>query len=173
VPLLLLGPQFFPIILFGSTTLLTGMTGISLHMQWPLTSQSHGGVSQRKQLDFFVTEQNSTPIITQSFSVENLGYFRNFQKLPKLNKHSFDVEPTKEQPMLKNEIYAFCVHDTQHKWTLKTLILRVTLNLLPDRIDVRIRIQLSVAIAIAIAIVIFFFFLEGPVHIHETRRPRQ
>jgi hypothetical protein len=30
VPLLLL--------LFGSTTLLTGMTGISLHMQWPLTS---------------------------------------------------------------------------------------------------------------------------------------
>jgi hypothetical protein len=27
-------------ILFGSTTLLTGMTGISLHMQWPLTSQS-------------------------------------------------------------------------------------------------------------------------------------
>jgi hypothetical protein len=22
--------------------LLTGMTGISLHMQWPLTSQSHG-----------------------------------------------------------------------------------------------------------------------------------
>jgi hypothetical protein len=25
-----------------STTLLTGMTGISFHMQWPLTSQSHG-----------------------------------------------------------------------------------------------------------------------------------
>jgi hypothetical protein len=24
-----------------STTLLTRMTGISLHMQWPLTSQSH------------------------------------------------------------------------------------------------------------------------------------
>jgi hypothetical protein len=39
VPLLLLGPPFFPIILFGSTTLLTGMTGISLHMQWPLASQ--------------------------------------------------------------------------------------------------------------------------------------
>jgi hypothetical protein len=29
VPLLLLGPRFFLIILFGSTTLLTGMTGIS------------------------------------------------------------------------------------------------------------------------------------------------
>jgi hypothetical protein len=42
VPLLLLAPPFFPIILFGSTTLLTGMTGNSLHMQWPLTSQLHG-----------------------------------------------------------------------------------------------------------------------------------
>jgi hypothetical protein len=30
VPLLLFGPPFFPIILFGSTTLLTGMAGISL-----------------------------------------------------------------------------------------------------------------------------------------------
>jgi hypothetical protein len=30
--------------------LLTGMTGISLHMQWPLTSQLHGSVSQREQL---------------------------------------------------------------------------------------------------------------------------
>jgi hypothetical protein len=36
VPHLLLGPPFYPIILFGSTTLLTGMTGISMHMQWPL-----------------------------------------------------------------------------------------------------------------------------------------
>jgi hypothetical protein len=32
--------------------LLTGMTGISLHMQWPLTSQLHGSVSQREQLVF-------------------------------------------------------------------------------------------------------------------------
>jgi hypothetical protein len=38
----------------GSTTLLSGMTGISLHMQWPLTSQSHGSVSQREQLDFLL-----------------------------------------------------------------------------------------------------------------------
>jgi hypothetical protein len=36
VPLLLLGPPFFLIILFDSTTLSTGMPGISLHMQWPL-----------------------------------------------------------------------------------------------------------------------------------------
>jgi hypothetical protein len=34
--------RFSLIILFGSITLLTGMTGISLHMQWPLTTQSHG-----------------------------------------------------------------------------------------------------------------------------------
>jgi hypothetical protein len=54
VPLLLLGPPFFPIILFGSTTLLTGMTGISLHMQWPLTSQLHGSVSQRERLVFLL-----------------------------------------------------------------------------------------------------------------------
>jgi hypothetical protein len=39
----LLGPPFFLTILFGYTTLLTGMmTGIALRMQWPLTSQSHG-----------------------------------------------------------------------------------------------------------------------------------
>jgi hypothetical protein len=34
--------SIFPIILFLSTTLLTGMTNISLHVQWPLTSQLHG-----------------------------------------------------------------------------------------------------------------------------------
>jgi hypothetical protein len=27
-----------------TTTLLAGMTGISLHMQWPLTSRSHGNL---------------------------------------------------------------------------------------------------------------------------------
>jgi hypothetical protein len=42
VPLLLLGLPFFPISIFLSTTLLTGMTSISLHVQWPLNSQSHG-----------------------------------------------------------------------------------------------------------------------------------
>jgi hypothetical protein len=41
--------------------LLTGMTGISLHMQWPLTSQLHGSVSQREQLFFFVTDQTPRP----------------------------------------------------------------------------------------------------------------
>jgi hypothetical protein len=42
-------PSIFPIIHFGSTTLFTGMTGISLNMQWPLTSQWHGSFSQREQ----------------------------------------------------------------------------------------------------------------------------
>jgi hypothetical protein len=36
LPLLLLDPPFFSTILFGSTTLLTRMTGNSWHMQWPL-----------------------------------------------------------------------------------------------------------------------------------------
>jgi hypothetical protein len=54
VPLLLLGPPFFPIILFRSTTLSTGMTGITLHMQWPLTSLSHGSVSQREHFVFLL-----------------------------------------------------------------------------------------------------------------------
>jgi hypothetical protein len=41
--------------------LLTGMTGISLHIQWPLTSQLHRSVSQREQL-FFCYGSNSTPL---------------------------------------------------------------------------------------------------------------
>jgi hypothetical protein len=64
VPLLLLGPPFFcPIILFVSTTLLNWMTDISLHMQWPLTSQLHGTFSQREQdfsLFFFKKLQTNT-----------------------------------------------------------------------------------------------------------------
>jgi hypothetical protein len=50
--LLLLGPPFFPIILFLSTTLSTEMTGSSLHTQWPLNSQSHGSFLKREQLVF-------------------------------------------------------------------------------------------------------------------------
>jgi hypothetical protein len=41
------------------------MTGISLHMQWPLTSQSHGIVSQREQL-VFCYGSNSTLVLSQS-----------------------------------------------------------------------------------------------------------
>jgi hypothetical protein len=47
-------PPFYSIILFRSTALLTRMTGISLRMQWPLTSQLHGSVSQREQLVFLL-----------------------------------------------------------------------------------------------------------------------
>jgi hypothetical protein len=54
-------PYVFLIILFGSTTLLTGMTGIFLHMQWPLTSQSHGSDSQREQLVFHYVSNSMQP----------------------------------------------------------------------------------------------------------------
>jgi hypothetical protein len=47
---LLLDPPFFSDY-FVPTTLLTEMTGISLHMQWPLTSQSHDSfLKEKKQL---------------------------------------------------------------------------------------------------------------------------
>jgi hypothetical protein len=42
--------------------LLIGMTSISLHMQWPLTSQLRGSVSQREQLVFHYGS-NSTPCL--------------------------------------------------------------------------------------------------------------
>jgi hypothetical protein len=44
------------------------MTGISLHMQWPLTSQLHGSVSQREQL-FFRYGSNSTPTYLKNVSI--------------------------------------------------------------------------------------------------------
>jgi hypothetical protein len=39
------------------------MTGNALHMQWPLTSQSHGSVSQREQWQqmIFCQKINSVP----------------------------------------------------------------------------------------------------------------
>jgi hypothetical protein len=43
-----------------STTLLTGMTGISLHMQWPLTSQLHGSFLKENN-SFFVMDQTPHP----------------------------------------------------------------------------------------------------------------
>jgi hypothetical protein len=47
-------PSIFSNYSFWFTTSLTGMTGVSLHMQWPRTSQLHGSVSQREQLFFLV-----------------------------------------------------------------------------------------------------------------------
>jgi hypothetical protein len=43
--------HFFQIMIFMCTTLLTGMTSISLHMHWPLTSRAHGSF----------LKENSTP----------------------------------------------------------------------------------------------------------------
>jgi hypothetical protein len=63
VPLLLLGPPFFPIILFGSTTLLTRMTGISLHMQWLLLqafSPNHKKTGQGLWLPRYVHQSVSS-----------------------------------------------------------------------------------------------------------------
>jgi hypothetical protein len=69
VPLLLLGPPFFPIILFWSTTLLTGMTGISLQMQWPLTHSSF----LKWNNWFFVTDQ--TPRLNSFYLTTTLAGF--------------------------------------------------------------------------------------------------
>jgi hypothetical protein len=63
-------PSLFPIILFLSTTLLTGMTCISLHMQWPLTSQSHG--SLLKENNCFCHRSNTTH--TSVFLYKNCHY---------------------------------------------------------------------------------------------------
>jgi hypothetical protein len=51
--------------------LVTGMTGISFHMQWLLTSQLHGSVSQREQL-VFVTDQTQYPYQTRSLPAQFL-----------------------------------------------------------------------------------------------------
>jgi hypothetical protein len=68
-------PYIFSDYSFWSTALLTGMTGISLHMQWPLTSQSHGSVSKRK-ISFFVTDQTPCPFkcIFQAGQQTSLAY---------------------------------------------------------------------------------------------------
>jgi hypothetical protein len=50
VRLLLPGPPFFLMILLLSTTLSTWMSGISLHMQWPLYSQREQFLSLRIKL---------------------------------------------------------------------------------------------------------------------------
>jgi hypothetical protein len=51
------GP-IYPIILFVSSTLLTGMTGISLHLQWPLASLPHGSFLKENNW-FFVMDQTT------------------------------------------------------------------------------------------------------------------
>jgi hypothetical protein len=66
VPLLLIGPPFFKkIITYLSTTLLTRMTSVSLHVQWPLASQLHGSILKENNC-FFITDQtpsNHLPVL--------------------------------------------------------------------------------------------------------------
>jgi hypothetical protein len=52
------------------------MTSISLHMQWPMTSQSHGSLSQREQLVFHY-RSNSTP----NFENQNIALFKTIKTL--------------------------------------------------------------------------------------------
>jgi hypothetical protein len=47
-------------ILFVSTTLLTGMTGISLYMQWSMASQLHDSLLEENNW-FFVMDQTPRP----------------------------------------------------------------------------------------------------------------
>jgi hypothetical protein len=48
--------------------LLTGMAGNSLHMQWPLTSQLHGSVSQGEQLVFcYGKTKHPYPLCVQTY----------------------------------------------------------------------------------------------------------
>jgi hypothetical protein len=44
------------------------MTGISFHMQWPLTSQLHGSVSQREQLVFHYGSISTPFLIVEIYS---------------------------------------------------------------------------------------------------------
>jgi hypothetical protein len=60
---------FFRVILFVPTTLSTGMTGISWHMQWPLTSQSHGSILKANNY-FFIRDQTPRPEIENIFAFE-------------------------------------------------------------------------------------------------------
>jgi hypothetical protein len=69
---LLLGPPFFQLhILFLSTTLSTKMTSSSLHMQWPLTSWSHGSFLEESHCFFYGS--NSTPVVMHTyFKIKNM-----------------------------------------------------------------------------------------------------
>jgi hypothetical protein len=78
-------PSIFPIIPFGSTTLLTRMTGISLHMQWPLTTRgvvkfySAGVVTHDRRIGsrFFYTKNFKS------------NFFNNFPENRKLKMSKF------------------------------------------------------------------------------------
>jgi hypothetical protein len=73
VPLLLLCPPFFPIILFVSTTLLTGMTGNSLHIQCPKNTFFMEDVTRKYCVQLYTTGSwsvsNSTLPIDHIFTL--------------------------------------------------------------------------------------------------------
>jgi hypothetical protein len=75
---LLLGPPYFPNILWGFTTLLTGMTGISLHIKWPLTSQDRLQVSllcKMKPCKYYVLHLQHWPQIAKALLSKSRNKF--------------------------------------------------------------------------------------------------
>jgi hypothetical protein len=90
-----LQPTIFLIILFLSTTLLIGMAGISLHMQWPLTSQLHGSFLKESTL-FFVTDQ--TPRPGNLMFIFCTYWFSSHQIVPFIDWNDLPAEPSPPSP---------------------------------------------------------------------------
>jgi hypothetical protein len=102
--------SLFLIILFLSTTLPIEMTGISLHMQRPLTSQSHGSILKEnywfycygKKLHSLIRLEVSPPRFGRFFFSKASGPFVN-------NLHTIDSSPdakvSSERKKEKGSVY--------------------------------------------------------------------
>jgi hypothetical protein len=69
------------------------MTVISLHMQWPLTSQWHGSVSQREQF-VFVTDQTPRPYPTRRLPAQKWDICYVFRKRASLGWSALEFRAT-------------------------------------------------------------------------------
>jgi hypothetical protein len=63
-----------------STTLLTGKTGISLHLKWPLISQLHDRFLKENNWFFPVADQTPRPYLTQSLPAQFKNWTCYFTK---------------------------------------------------------------------------------------------
>jgi hypothetical protein len=93
VPLLLLGSPFFLIILFLSTTLLTGMTGLTMHIQWPLTSHPNSLFVEINYMYNFCRGKGC-PKIGATFRIVK----KNWPKLPNWRKFAQSDHPGRCAP---------------------------------------------------------------------------
>jgi hypothetical protein len=85
------------------------MTGISLHMHWPLTSQLHGSVSQREQLFFSVTDQTPRPTPSKkSLLVPTHVYLPMYNKIQQREGICSVVE--RSLRIVKLQMFAFLNH---------------------------------------------------------------